>query len=112
MSGEGFTDGSCALERGPSLRVAAESQLGPAELGIPVVPSLGERVLSGDEPIAAIETGACARLARAGLVPDYAVLRRADDLGPAEGVSAAGLVALVAARAGRTRLIDNLAIGD
>ena len=71
-----------------------------------------ERVLSGDEPIAAIETGACARLARAGLVPDYAVLRRADDLGPAEGVSAAGLVALVAARAGRTRLIDNLAIGD
>jgi pantoate--beta-alanine ligase len=41
-------------------------------------------------------------------VPDYAAVRRADDLGiPAEG-ERAGLMALVAARLGTTRLIDNL----
>ena len=70
-----------------------------------------ERALAGDE-VDAIEAAALARLEQAGLVPDYAVLRRADDLGPASGVPAADLVALVAARAGATRLIDNLAIAE
>jgi pantoate--beta-alanine ligase len=68
-----------------------------------------ERVVAG-EAFGAIESRAHARLEQAGLVPDYAVLRRSDDLGPAEGVPAAALVALIAARAGSTRLIDNLAI--
>jgi pantoate--beta-alanine ligase len=70
-----------------------------------------ERVLAGGEA-RTIESEARARLEQAGLVPDYAVLRRADDLGPVDGVPAANLVALIAARAGGTRLIDNLVIVD
>lgn len=60
------------------------------------------------EPFAAIEARAVGELAAAGFVPDYAVLRRAGDLGvpvPGEG---GALVALIAARLGTTRLIDNL----
>jgi pantoate--beta-alanine ligase len=70
-----------------------------------------ESVLAGGEA-RTIESEARARLEQAGLVPDYAVLRRADDLGPVDGVPAANLVALIAARAGGTRLIDNLVIVD
>jgi pantoate--beta-alanine ligase len=56
----------------------------------------------------AIEQMAAARLLRAGFVPDYAVVRRAEDLvEPAAGQSD-GLIALIAARLGNTRLIDNL----
>jgi pantoate--beta-alanine ligase len=56
----------------------------------------------------AIEQTAAARLVRAGFVPDYVAIRRAEDLvEPAEGEHE-GLVALVAARLGNTRLIDNL----
>ena len=58
-------------------------------------------------PFAEIEAAARAALEQAGLVPDYAVLRKADDLGePAPG-QRDGLVALIAARSGMTRLIDN-----
>ncbi len=56
----------------------------------------------------AIEQVAAGRLLRAGFVPDYAVIRRAEDLGePAEGQSD-GLIALIATKMGSTRLIDNL----
>lgn len=56
----------------------------------------------------ALEQVAAARLQRAGFVPDYVVIRRAEDLAlPAED-QRAGLLALVAARLGSTRLIDNL----
>jgi pantoate--beta-alanine ligase len=56
----------------------------------------------------AIEQVAAARLLRAGFEPDYAVIRRADDLAePAEGQNE-GLIVLVAAKLGGTRLIDNL----
>ncbi|MGH8160183.1 MAG: pantoate--beta-alanine ligase [Rhodanobacter sp.] len=56
----------------------------------------------------ALEQVATARLTRAGFVPDYAVIRRAEDLAePAEGQQD-GLIALIAARLGTTRLIDNL----
>jgi pantoate--beta-alanine ligase len=56
----------------------------------------------------ALEQVAVARLLRAGFVPDYAVIRRAEDLAePAEG-QCDGLIALIAARLGNTRLIDNL----
>src|SRR5690606_32624887 len=61
--------------------------------------------------IADIERQARAHLRDAGLQPDYAVLRRADDLQPITGAGAADAIALVAARAGTTRLIDNLAVG-
>jgi len=57
---------------------------------------------------AGIETDAVHALEGAGLAPDYAVLRRSHDLsepGPAE---TSGLIALIAARLGRARLIDNL----
>jgi len=62
----------------------------------------------GTETLAAIEAEAGEVLRNAGFLPDYAVLRRAADLsvpGPSER---SGLVALIAARLGPARLIDNL----
>lgn len=56
----------------------------------------------------ALEQAAKARLERAGFVPDYFAIRRADDLGEPGLDEREGLVALVAARLGATRLIDNL----
>ncbi|SEM99983.1 pantoate--beta-alanine ligase [Luteibacter sp. UNCMF331Sha3.1] len=56
----------------------------------------------------ALEQAARARLERAGFVPDYVAIRRAEDLGEPGVDEREGLVALVAARLGATRLIDNL----
>jgi pantoate--beta-alanine ligase len=56
----------------------------------------------------ALEQAARARLERAGFVPDYVAIRRADDLAEPDPDEREGLVALVAARLGATRLIDNL----
>ncbi len=68
-------------------------------------------LLGRGHPRRALEQVAEARLVRAGFVPDYAVIRRAEDLAePAEG-QRDGLIALIAARLGETRLIDNLLIG-
>ena len=58
---------------------------------------------------AAIEGAAMRRLERAGFRPDYAVVRRAEDLAVPGQDERSGLMALVAARLGETRLIDNLA---
>ncbi|NCT67363.1 MAG: pantoate--beta-alanine ligase [Rhodanobacteraceae bacterium] len=58
-------------------------------------------------PLAMVEAEAVARLQQAGLVPDYAVIRRAEDLG-SPGRTDEPLVALIAARLGTTRLIDNI----
>ena len=57
-------------------------------------------------PREAVERDACDALESAGLVPDYAVIRTPDLLEPLalDGPR----VALIAARLGRTRLIDNL----
>jgi pantoate--beta-alanine ligase len=64
------------------------------------------------EPLASIEAEAEASLRRGGFVPDYAVIRRAEDLGaPAVGDSRP-LIALIAARLGATRLIDNLLLDE
>ena len=57
----------------------------------------------------AVEGAAVRRLERAGFQPDYAVVRRAEDLAVPAGDERSGLIALVAARLGSTRLIDNLA---
>lgn len=57
---------------------------------------------------AAIEQAAQARLKRAGFEPDYVVIRHAMDLTEPDTDHRDGLVALVAARLGQTRLIDNL----
>ena len=58
-------------------------------------------------PLAQVEADADAALRAAGFVPDYAVVRRPDLTEPTDG-EAGDLVALIAARLGRTRLIDNL----
>jgi pantoate--beta-alanine ligase len=55
----------------------------------------------------AIETAARAALEAEGLVVDYAVVRRAEDLQPPPSGERQGLIALIAARMGRARLIDN-----
>lgn len=56
---------------------------------------------------AAVEAEAWAALERAGFAVDYAVVRRPDLGEPADG-ERGDLVALIAARLGATRLIDNL----
>ncbi|UGB39238.1 pantoate--beta-alanine ligase [Frateuria soli] len=55
-----------------------------------------------------IEQAAASTLGRAGFLPDYAVIRRAEDLAEPADDEHQGLVALIAARLGSTRLIDNL----
>jgi pantoate--beta-alanine ligase len=54
-----------------------------------------------------IESNARNSLEAEGLTPDYAVLRRADDLTESTSQNRTGLVALIAAKLGRARLIDN-----
>ena len=56
---------------------------------------------------ARVEADADAALRAAGFVPDYTVIRRPDFTAPADG-EGGPQVALIAARLGRTRLIDNL----
>ncbi|HUH55238.1 MAG TPA: pantoate--beta-alanine ligase [Rhodanobacter sp.] len=56
----------------------------------------------------AVEQAAHARLVRAGFAPDYVVVRDAENLAEPSGQAGERLVALVAARLGSTRLIDNL----
>ncbi len=62
--------------------------------------------MEAGQDFARAEAAAAARLEQAGFEVDYAVVRR-PDLGPPESGSAPK-VALVAAKLGRTRLIDNL----
>jgi len=63
---------------------------------------------AGVRDLAAMEAEAMQSLRDAGWAPDYLVLRRQHDLGPA--VDGQPLVALGAARLGSTRLIDNVEI--
>ncbi len=55
-----------------------------------------------------IEQVSSTRLQRAGFMPDYAVIRRAEDLSEPAAGEREGLIGLIAARLGSTRLIDNL----
>ncbi|MDO5505832.1 MAG: pantoate--beta-alanine ligase [Pseudoxanthomonas suwonensis] len=71
-----------------------------------VLQQMRTRALAG-QPSECIEADARQALVQAGFVPDYAVLRRPDLSEPAAGEGGAR-VALIAARLGRTRLIDNL----
>ena len=61
-------------------------------------------------PRATVEADADAALRAAGFEPDYAVIRRPDFSEPVD-VDAGERVALIAARLGRTRLIDNIEFG-
>ncbi|RXR00907.1 pantoate--beta-alanine ligase [Pseudoxanthomonas composti] len=63
--------------------------------------------LAAGQPRTRVETEAGQRLDAAGFVTDYAVIRRPDLSEPAEDEPGAR-VALIAARLGTTRLIDNL----
>jgi len=67
-----------------------------------------EATLAGRETLANIEAEAEAALRNAGFAPDYAAIRRAEDLTRPEGDERGGLIALIAARLGPARLIDNL----
>ena len=69
--------------------------------------AMREAMCAGSAP-AAVEAGAEAGLVAAGFEVDYAVVRRADLGLPGEVATPGAYVALVAARLGRTRLIDNL----
>ena len=62
-------------------------------------------------PVRGIEDEAMSRLEAAGFDVDYAEVRRAD-LSRPRSPDEPGLLALIAARLGRTRLIDNLAFDD
>ncbi len=62
------------------------------------------------EAVAPIEARAKDQLAALGFLVDYASLRNSDDLGAAGDPRAGGEIALIAARLGNTRLIDNLQI--
>jgi pantoate--beta-alanine ligase len=64
--------------------------------------------LHGGRAHASIEADASRMLEQAGLNVDYAALRRSADLSVPNGSERSGLIALIAARLGHTRLIDNL----
>jgi pantoate--beta-alanine ligase len=64
--------------------------------------------LHAGRPLSPIEAGARAALEAAGSVPDYAVIRRAADLSVPDATERSGLIALIATRMSRARLIDNL----
>ncbi len=66
-----------------------------------------EAILDG-HPREAVETAAAHRLERAGFAPDHAAVRRAEDLSIPPDGEREGLIALIAAKLGSTRLIDNL----
>ncbi|MEZ5461475.1 pantoate--beta-alanine ligase [Dokdonella sp.] len=66
-----------------------------------------ERAVAGIETLAQIEADASASLSSAGLSPDYALFRRAEDLGAPSDRRGEDLVALIAARLGPVRLLDN-----
>ena len=55
-----------------------------------------------------LEQAGAGQLERAGFAPDYVAIRRAEDLAEPAAGERSGLVGLVAARLGSTRLIDNL----
>ena len=63
---------------------------------------------AGERDVAALEADAMQSLRDAGWLPDYVTLRARHNLGAA--VDGQPLVALAAARLGRTRLIDNLEV--
>ncbi len=74
-----------------------------------VLTACAERLHAGERAYAALEDEAEARLAAAGFQPDYCAIRRAHDLQtPSAGEGE--LRILAAAKLGRARLIDNLAV--
>jgi pantoate--beta-alanine ligase len=100
------TDGLAMSSRNSYL-APAERVLAPRLYA--VLLDVKARVEAGGQELADIEQAALADLAASGFRPDYVSVRRRSDLAPPEPGDAA-LVALVAARLGSTRLIDNATI--
>ena len=69
---------------------------------------LRDAISYGQRDYTMLTDAACLHLQKSGFEPDYVSVRRASDLLPATAEDTA-LVILVAARLGKTRLIDNLA---
>jgi len=86
----------------------SEEQRGQASVIHATLQRMAADVRRG-RPTGEIETNAVSGLRQAGFVTDYAVIRRADDLRE-PSASDRALVALIAARLGSTRLIDNFLI--
>ena len=74
-----------------------------------VLADCAEEIARGAEPAAVIRRGR-ATIEQAGFVLDYLEARNADTLRPIASAPAGPLRLLVAARLGRTRLIDNVAV--
>jgi pantoate--beta-alanine ligase len=66
--------------------------------------------IAARQPIAAVLSQGRAAIAQAGFVVDYLEARQAETLAPAASPADGPLRLLVAARIGRTRLIDNVAV--
>jgi len=85
----------------------AERSMAPLLYG--VLTGVRDRVEAGERDLAAIEQAALGELLAAGFKPDYVSIRRRSDLAlPQPGDR--DLIALVAARMGPARLIDNIFI--
>jgi pantoate--beta-alanine ligase len=74
-----------------------------------VLMDCAERI-AARQPIAAVLSQGRATITQAGFVVDYLEARQAETLAPAASPADAPLRLLVAARIGRTRLIDNVAV--
>ena len=74
-----------------------------------VLKDCAARIVAG-RPIDATLAGGRDEISQAGFVVDYLEARHAESLAPVESADAGPLRLLVAARIGRTRLIDNIAV--
>ena len=87
---------------------ARERQVGSGAFRVPLQ-LCRERLLAGDRNFESIRRQAVRHLRRAGFRPDYVEIRNAADLSAAyAGIG--NLRVLAAARLGRARLIDNVAV--
>ena len=104
------------LREDDGLALSSRNQyLGPGERAIApqihgTLQWMREAALAG-QPREAVENAALQRLERAGFIPGYAAVRRAEDLSLPKKGEQDGLIALIAAKLGTTRLIDNLLFG-
>jgi pantoate--beta-alanine ligase len=66
--------------------------------------------IAAKQPISSVLAEGHAAIAQAGFVVDYIEARQAETLAPATSLAELPLRLLVAARIGKTRLIDNVAV--
>jgi pantoate--beta-alanine ligase len=74
-----------------------------------VLKQCAARIIRGDV-IAAVTAEGAAELARDGFAVDYLAARHAETLAPLESIADGPIRLLVAARLGKTRLIDNIGV--